>query len=308
MEFSTRHLPREQGRLLKQVRYADLLTTASGNFVSPTVLSVGGIEDLDEEIFGQVQHLAIYEAQDLDNIIDAINDAGFGLTFALHSRIDDRVQHVIDRVKLGNIYINRNQIGAVVGSQPFGGEGLSGTGPKAGGPRYLRRFLRSPAARHQAEAGRRVSSREVEQAFAAAKVAITTPIKTTDMPGPTGESNRYSLFARGRVLCLGPCAADATLQVSRARALGCNAIAVAPGVRDGLDGVIPAAEIAQLSKVDAVVCWSLHVGEVRRALANRDGPIIPVLTGEDFAQWLSIERHVSINTTAGGGNAELMNV
>ena len=99
-----------------------------------------------EEIFGPVLHLATYKARDLDRVIGAINATGYGLTFGLMTRIDDRVQHVTEAVHAGNIYVNRNQIGAIVGSQPFGGEGLSGTGPKAGGPLYVRRFMKARVA------------------------------------------------------------------------------------------------------------------------------------------------------------------
>ncbi len=125
-----------EGRLLKR-----LAAPGEGLFVAPAVLRVDGIEALTEEIFGPVLHVATYDAEDIDAVVDAVNSAGYGLTFGLHTRIDDRVQHIVDRVRAGNIYVNRNQIGAVVGSQPFGGEGLSGTGPKAGGPHYVRRFL-----------------------------------------------------------------------------------------------------------------------------------------------------------------------
>src|SRR5690606_40850435 len=90
-----------------------------------------------------VLHVATFEAEDLPKVISEVNVKGYGLTFGLHTRIDARVQEVLDQVRAGNIYVNRNQIGAVVGSQPFGGRGLSGTGPKAGGPLYLRRFRRS---------------------------------------------------------------------------------------------------------------------------------------------------------------------
>ena len=124
-----------EGRLLKRHVFP-----GEGLFVPPTVLRVEGIESLSEEIFGPVLHVATYDADRIDAVVDAVNAAGYGLTFGLHTRIDDRVQHIVDRVRAGNIYINRNQIGAVVGSQPFGGEGESGTGPKAGGPHYLRRL------------------------------------------------------------------------------------------------------------------------------------------------------------------------
>ena len=85
-------------------------------------------------------HIVRYRASALDAIVDAVNGTGYGLTFCIHSRIDETVARILKRLKVGNAYINRNQIGAVVGAQPFGGEGLSGTGPKAGGPRYLHRF------------------------------------------------------------------------------------------------------------------------------------------------------------------------
>ena len=126
----------EQGGLLKTLKIPD-----QGLFIAPTVLKLNGIEELEEEIFGPVLHVATFEADELDAVVDAINDKGFGLTFGLHTRVDDRVQRIVERVRVGNVYVNRNQIGAVVGSQPFGGEGLSGTGPKAGGPHYVRRFL-----------------------------------------------------------------------------------------------------------------------------------------------------------------------
>jgi RHH-type proline utilization regulon transcriptional repressor/proline dehydrogenase/delta 1-pyrroline-5-carboxylate dehydrogenase len=102
---------------------------------------------MEREIFGPVLHIATFDAEKIDRVISDINRKGYGLTFGLHTRIDDRAQHIVDTVHAGNIYVNRNQIGAVVGSQPFGGEGLSGTGPKAGGPNYLRRFRRESESR-----------------------------------------------------------------------------------------------------------------------------------------------------------------
>ena len=129
------HDAERDGRVLKR-----LAAPSGGRFVPPTVLRVDGIEALGEEIFGPVLHVATFDADRIDAVVDAVNAAGYGLTFGVHTRIDDRVQHIVDRVRAGNIYVNRNQIGAVVGSQPFGGEGLSGTGPKAGGPHYVRRL------------------------------------------------------------------------------------------------------------------------------------------------------------------------
>ena len=138
----------KDGRLLKR-----LATPGHGRFVPPTVLRVEGIEALAEEVFGPVLHVATYDAGAIDAVVDAVNAAGYGLTFGLHTRIDDRVQHIVDRVRAGNIYVNRNQIGAVVGSQPFGGEAASGTGPKAGGPHYLSRLMSGAAAAGGTPAG-----------------------------------------------------------------------------------------------------------------------------------------------------------
>ncbi|WP_305097897.1 bifunctional proline dehydrogenase/L-glutamate gamma-semialdehyde dehydrogenase PutA [Croceibacterium aestuarii] len=112
----------------------------AGSFVAPTIIEIGSIRELEKEHFGPVLHVARWKAGELDRVIEDINSTGFGLTLGLHSRIDAVHRHVEANTRVGNLYVNRNQIGAVVGSQPFGGEGLSGTGPKAGGPHYLYRF------------------------------------------------------------------------------------------------------------------------------------------------------------------------
>ncbi|MBS0474126.1 MAG: bifunctional proline dehydrogenase/L-glutamate gamma-semialdehyde dehydrogenase PutA, partial [Proteobacteria bacterium] len=112
----------------------------TGTFVAPTIIEIESITDLTRENFGPVLHVARFKADELDGVIDAINTTGFGLTLGLHSRIEATRRRIEARSRVGNFYVNRNQIGAVVGSQPFGGEGLSGTGPKAGGPHYVARF------------------------------------------------------------------------------------------------------------------------------------------------------------------------
>ena len=113
---------------------------ANGHFVAPTIIEIGSILDLNRENFGPVLHVARFDGEALGQVIDDINATGYGLTLGLHSRIEATRQFVQSRARVGNFYVNRNQIGAVVESQPFGGEGLSGTGPKAGGPHYLARF------------------------------------------------------------------------------------------------------------------------------------------------------------------------
>jgi RHH-type proline utilization regulon transcriptional repressor/proline dehydrogenase/delta 1-pyrroline-5-carboxylate dehydrogenase len=111
-----------------------------GNYVAPHIFELADASELTEEVFGPVLHVVRYSAHRFDRVLASIADSGFGLTLGIHSRIDDMVEAVIARLAVGNIYVNRNMIGAVVGVQPFGGHGLSGTGPKAGGPHYLARF------------------------------------------------------------------------------------------------------------------------------------------------------------------------
>jgi RHH-type proline utilization regulon transcriptional repressor/proline dehydrogenase/delta 1-pyrroline-5-carboxylate dehydrogenase len=113
---------------------------AGGTYVAPHVVELDSADLLTEEVFGPILHVVRYKAGDLDRVIDQIASTGYGLTLGVHSRIDETVKRIADRLPVGNVYVNRNMIGAVVGSQPFGGSGLSGTGPKAGGPHYLARF------------------------------------------------------------------------------------------------------------------------------------------------------------------------
>jgi RHH-type proline utilization regulon transcriptional repressor/proline dehydrogenase/delta 1-pyrroline-5-carboxylate dehydrogenase len=113
---------------------------SSGLYVPPTILALDRARDLTEEVFGPVLHVVRWRADELEQLLDDIAANGYGLTLGIHSRIDETAAHIIARLANGNVYVNRNMIGAVVGTQPFGGSGLSGTGPKAGGPNYLRRF------------------------------------------------------------------------------------------------------------------------------------------------------------------------
>ena len=113
---------------------------ASGTYVPPTIIALDRARDLKEEVFGPILHVVRWRADQLDRLLDDIAGNGYGLTLGIHSRIDATVEHIVARLANGNVYVNRNMIGAVVGTQPFGGTGLSGTGPKAGGPNYLHRF------------------------------------------------------------------------------------------------------------------------------------------------------------------------
>jgi RHH-type proline utilization regulon transcriptional repressor/proline dehydrogenase/delta 1-pyrroline-5-carboxylate dehydrogenase len=127
-------------RMKQQARAHFAGTAPGGNYVAPHIFELSAADQLTEEVFGPVLHVVRYPADRFDRVLQSIERSGYGLTLGIHSRIDDTVEAVIDRLAVGNVYVNRNMIGAVVGVQPFGGHGLSGTGPKAGGPHYLPRF------------------------------------------------------------------------------------------------------------------------------------------------------------------------
>jgi RHH-type proline utilization regulon transcriptional repressor/proline dehydrogenase/delta 1-pyrroline-5-carboxylate dehydrogenase len=261
------------------------------------VIRVPGIAAMPREIFGPVLHIARFRAADIDAVIAAVNATGYGLTFGLHTRIDDRVQHVVDSLAVGNIYVNRNQIGAVVGSQPFGGEGLSGTGPKAGGPEYLARFCAAPAPMA------RPDGHATPEEAAAAALLVQRPrpaaLHSRNLPGPTGESNRLSAFQRAALLCLGPTPAKAQAQAEAVRALG--------GLAVEAPGLAPAA-LARLTGHAGALYWgpTEDARPYAQALAGRTGPILPLIGGLPDAAHVALERHVCIDTTASGGNAQLL--
>jgi RHH-type proline utilization regulon transcriptional repressor/proline dehydrogenase/delta 1-pyrroline-5-carboxylate dehydrogenase len=138
LETHVDQLKSEGAELLRMV---DLKAhTDCGTFFAPRMYRIRSMEQLKTEVFGPILHIIVYPSKGLDGVLADIGSSGYGLTLGIHSRIDDTVQYIIDRVHVGNIYVNRNMIGAVVGVQPFGGEGLSGTGPKAGGPHMLTRL------------------------------------------------------------------------------------------------------------------------------------------------------------------------
>ena len=221
-----------EGKLLYQT---PIPTSLDGWFIPPTIFEVTGIQDLKTEIFGPVLHVTTYESNQRLEVIDRINRSGYGLTFGLHSRVDRRVQQVVGQVSAGNIYVNRNQIGAVVGCQPFGGTGKSGTGPKAGGPFYVARMRSFQEEQFQSAAQfdklqRGNVQEQLEQlsllqlkwhrqanGIARIKAAVAdcpTLIQSLDevenfyrspidLDGPTGESNRLYLEPKGVFICLG---------------------------------------------------------------------------------------------------------
>lgn len=296
---------KQEGRLLKRLE-----KPSEGIFVGPAVIKVGDIKDMKKEIFGPVLHVATFKSSQINQIIDDINGSGYGLTFGLHTRIDDRVEQLTSKLKVGNIYVNRNQIGAVVGSQPFGGEGLSGTGPKAGGPHYVNRFLKTELLNHKVPKSICLEFDEVQRELDNLSGDFSKPLTTLDLPGPTGESNRLSSYPRGVVLCLGPTREDALEQSKIAEEKGCETLIVAPNMSGSgtLDGFLERSHLGKLKGFDLVALWSdeKDLRKVRRALASRNGAIIGLAVGKGFGELCVLERHICIDTTAAGGNATLL--
>ena len=284
---------RAEGRVIKEGAMPEGMT---GNFIAPTVIRVTGIAQMPREIFGPVLHVATFKASDISDVVRAVNASGYGLTFGLHTRIDDRVQAVVEALEVGNIYVNRNQIGAVVGSQPFGGEGLSGTGPKAGGPLYLHRYTVTTRTAATAD-GATTALATVQELL-----SVTSPARTPavlDLPGPTGESNRLTYLPRAPLLCLGPGASAALGQAEAIRALG--------GLAVEAPGLAPSA-LSDLSGFSGAIWWgdAETARALSSALAIRRGPILPLITDHPDAGHALLERHCCIDTTASGGNAQLL--
>ncbi|QJT25050.1 trifunctional transcriptional regulator/proline dehydrogenase/L-glutamate gamma-semialdehyde dehydrogenase [Aeromonas media] len=214
----------DKGRRVHQIARTQEGACNRGTFVLPTLIELDSLDELGPEVFGPVLHLVRYPRAKLGELLAQINDSGYGLTLGVHTRIDETIAQVVNTAKVGNLYVNRNIVGAVVGVQPFGGEGLSGTGPKAGGPLYMYRLLgarpqeavtsqlrQEPGATPQAEAAKPalLALRGWAGKQAPALVALCDRYGelalsglTQLLVGPTGERNSYSLLPRERVLCL----------------------------------------------------------------------------------------------------------
>jgi RHH-type proline utilization regulon transcriptional repressor/proline dehydrogenase/delta 1-pyrroline-5-carboxylate dehydrogenase len=298
--------------------------------------------ELKSEIFGPVLHVLRWKGEP-DAVIERINALGYGLTLGIQTRIDTRAERLADLAAIGNVYVNRNIIGAVVGVQPFGGEGLSGTGPKAGGPNYLWRFVRP-----QALASRPVAASALPEALAqrlrilqsvlpdqATLLAQAAPrLLTQALPGPTGERNELRLHPRGHVVGL---VAGEGWRAPLALALLAGNKLTLVGAPEALK---PCCELrSQLQSQGAgdwLACqdhepgqWAewlahaaldaafvagasaVHQAALRSALATRAGAILPLVMAQDALQAQQVirfaaEQTLTVNTAAAGGNAALL--
>ena len=306
----------------------------NSTFVRPILFELNNLNELQREVFGPVLHVVRYRASELDQLIDQINAKGYALTSGVHSRIEGTVDHIRDRIEAGNIYVNRNIVGAVVGVQPFGGHGLSGTGPKAGGSFYLQRLVRTPEwaaptlsriGQADEDALKRLETLvhklpfNAEEKKAAAAALGHARVRTlhkaeTVLVGPTGERNSLSWRSPKHVWVHGGTLLQAFSALTELAAAGIQTVVEpnSPLVAysadlDGLLQVNSKPENAGISHVAAIEPLS---SERKQELAGRDGALIRILPSEQGLDILQVFEEIScsINTTAAGGNASLMAV
>jgi RHH-type proline utilization regulon transcriptional repressor/proline dehydrogenase/delta 1-pyrroline-5-carboxylate dehydrogenase len=311
--------------------------------VPPTLIEVARVADVEREIFGPVLHLLRFPREDLDRVIGDVNTTGYGLTFGLHTRIDETIARVVNRIEVGNVYVNRNMVGAVVGVQPFGGSGMSGTGPKAGGPFYLGRLSGGtvpglpsgirPAAASLAPArlyaewlqehGRGQEAERVLGYLSRSSVGAEI-----ELPGPVGERNLYMLRPRGRIAALARSERALLVQIGAILATGNVAVIAGDSTASRLLAQLPAGLRASIvSEPDPERVGDLGAVLSDRAgselialqtrLADRNGRILSVQSvteaalaaGQDYELSRLVEEvSISTNTAAAGGNASLMSI
>jgi RHH-type proline utilization regulon transcriptional repressor/proline dehydrogenase/delta 1-pyrroline-5-carboxylate dehydrogenase len=318
---------------------------AKGSYVAPTVIEIASISEVTREVFGPVLHVLRYRREALPQLVEAINATGYGLTLGVHTRIDETIAAIVAQAQVGNIYVNRSIIGAVVGVQPFGGEGKSGTGPKAGGPLYLWRLQRNPIPRFDS-ASRQVPAANAADASTAAHAALDSLEQWARslgdtrlsaliaeyrhdslldtllvMPGPTGERNTLSFQPRGAILCAADTHEALLNQIAACLACG-NALLLSQSTAALLPADLPASvrhalHVAQWDDgagqpLQLVLAESSQAAYLHARMAKREGAIVPVveMTAETrIPLWrLVAERAVCINTAAAGGNASLMSL
>ena len=332
---------RKRNQIIKDIQ-CDLKT---GYYVTPTIINLKSIDEINEEFFGPILHVISYKSDELESMIDQLNAKGFGLTFGIHSRIDKQVEEITSRVNAGNIYVNRNQIGAVVGSQPFGGEGLSGTGPKAGGPSSLHGYSQSIASTKTTDHELKLYGNAQVNNLILPSILINEDLITKmknqfsfiesdffdflhdeiakyatkiSLPGPTGESNSIRYKPKGTALCLGPTAIDALKQTLLALVLGNSVVSLIK--EDEYNSLItlgfgkesifrlvngPSLKLMK-SESYKVILFFGNLMSVEKLIVNQRSAITPVMSSLYETWQLVNERVITEDTTASGGNANLL--
>ena len=317
-----------------EVKAASDVDPAKSTFVLPILFELNNLNELTREVFGPVLHVVRYRADELDQIIDQINSKGYALTSGVHSRIEGTVKRIRERIEAGNVYVNRNIVGAVVGVQPFGGHGMSGTGPKAGGSFYLQKLTRIPewvapplsrigqadeVALKRLEALIHKLPFNAEEKKSAASALGHARIRTlrqaeSVLVGPTGERNALSWRAPKRVWVHGGSLLQAFCALTELAAAGIVTVVepdspLASYTAD-LEGLLQVNSKPESTGVHHVAALSPLDSSRKQELAKRDGALIRILPSEQGLDILQVFEEIScsVNTTAAGGNASLMAV
>jgi RHH-type proline utilization regulon transcriptional repressor/proline dehydrogenase/delta 1-pyrroline-5-carboxylate dehydrogenase len=308
----------------------------NGHFIAPTLIEIGHISEIKKEIFGPVLHIIRYESNSIKELIKEINSTGYGLTQGLHSRIEDRIEYLTNNIHAGNFYINRNMIGATVGVQPFGGEGLSGTGPKAGGPLYLYRLVKSqydPYGKYKLrdynfdkftkfinkidEVITDVEQKNHLLNYADYIREHSPLLRQIDLTGPTGEKNYMFFTKRGIVGCLATTIDEYIKQIICAIACGNEVILIKDEITQKLESILPKSSLISYEQfmhqsISVVTIANNYkmTKKLNKELAASHGPIITRVHEDEDGYYnlylLVNEKSVCINTTSSGGNIHLM--
>ena len=307
-------------------------TAANGTFVAPILFELNDLSELKREVFGPVLHVIRYRSNELPQLVEQINRTGYALTHGIHSRIDNRINDIRSRIEAGNVYVNRNIVGAVVGVQPFGGHGLSGTGPKAGGPFYLQRLSSlknwiTPTT-EQGFAEETVlytiqnmlaqlpltqpEKRQIAETLGTARV-FSLVYSGMELPSCTGETNTLTWRSPAAVWLYGGTLAQAIAALAEIGAIG-STVVVSPehplaAYANQLIGCLRVDDTPEQSAdIDAVVALEALPIATKQALAARQGAIVRLVDARDTLNTAQLYHEIScsVNTTAAGGNASLM--
>ena len=304
----------------------------NATFVTPVLFELNNLDELQQEVFGPVLHVVRYRSDGLDDLIDQINRKGYALTHGIHSRIDSTIEHIAGRIEAGNVYVNRNIVGAVVGVQPFGGHGLSGTGPKAGGSFYLQRLSRGadwqmPALSRNGRADeaalKTLETLMNQMGFShEAKVRLGSVMGATRvhtlrgaaavLPGPTGETNTLSWHAPKAVCLVGGDLETAFAALVQLAAAGIKTVVNSSHPlaiwHEHSDGLIEVSSETVPANVQHILALEKMPSERKRQIARQNGALVKVIDVADGVDILPLFEEISrsTNTTAAGGNASLM--
>ncbi len=305
----------------------------NATYVAPTLFELDNLDQLQREVFGPVLHVIRYPADGLGDLLQQINSKGYALTNGIHSRIDRTVEFIQDNIEAGNIYVNRNIVGAVVGVQPFGGHGLSGTGPKAGGPFYLQRLSRgaawqlpkltTPGSADNAALAKLESvlhglDFDQEAKLRLAGVMGEARIFTlrqarAELTGPTGEDNTLTWRAPKQVWLDGGDFERAFAGLIRIAAAGIQTIVSSSHplaqLQSRLDGLLLVQDAPETAAgISHLVALDAPSADTKTALAKRSGPLVRIVDAQNGVDVLQLFEEIScsVNTTAAGGNASLM--